>query len=285
MGRWVGMSTQPNERTGLTINWLQIAGGALAAITSAVALAGLKSLGTYGTLVGAAVGSIAASTAAAIYNHYLNASRERLADAARRARERRTGPVPTPQDDHPDPVDPPVVDTDDEPLPGPVPVPGPRRRFRGRHAVLLGAAAFVLSVGGIFVYEQASGTSVAAERGGTTVSEDGVSSGVLGTTVTQAPATPVETQTPTSSPTDTATETSTATESSSTDDPSATSEATSTSTETSTSTSSPTASRTPAATPSASATATSDPTTTDGGAAVQEDSALGLPTGTPTAAP
>lgn len=274
------MSEQTNRSTGLTINWLQIAGGALAAITSAVALAGLKSLGTYGTLVGAAVGSIAASTAAAIYNHYLNVSRDRLAEAAHRARERRTGPVPTPQDDHPDPVDPPVLDPDDE-VPAPVPVPPPlrRKRFRGRHAVLLGVAAFVLSVGGIFVYEQASGTSVAAERGGATTTQDGESTSIIGTPVTQAPATPTPEVTPTGTATDTATPTATESGSAS-ESPTATTEATPTSS--ATATSSPTSARSQGASPTSSATA--EPTT-DPDVTVEEDSALAAPTGTPTATP
>ncbi|NIZ92724.1 hypothetical protein F1544_17180, partial [Kineosporiaceae bacterium B12] len=95
------MSEQTSPRTTLTINWIGIAGGALAAVTSAVALAGLKSLGSYGPLVGAAVGSVLASTAAAIYNWSLTRSRERIAEAARRARERRApnhpgGPEATP---------------------------------------------------------------------------------------------------------------------------------------------------------------------------------------------
>jgi len=272
------MSEQTNRRTGPTINWLQIAAGALAAITSAVALAGLKSLGTYGTLVGAAVGSVAASTAAAVYNHYLNVSRARLAEAAHRARERRTGPVPTPQDDHPDPVGPPVLDPDDEVVPPiPTPVPMRRKRFRGRHAVLLGVAAFVLSVGGIFVYEQASGTSVAAERGGTSATQDGVSTGIIGTTVTQAPATPTPTPTGSSSATSTGTPTESA---SATESPSAT--------DAPTATSSPTGSPSPTSTRSQGSTATSSATedpTTDPDATVEEDSALAAPTGTHTAAP
>jgi hypothetical protein len=79
-----GMSEQTPQRTTLTINWIGIAGGALAAVTSAVALAGLRSLGTYGPLLGAAIGSVLASTAAAVYNWSLQRSRERIAEAAPR---------------------------------------------------------------------------------------------------------------------------------------------------------------------------------------------------------
>ncbi len=131
------MSEQtPPTRTTLTINWLQIAGGAGAAVTSAVLLAGLKSLGTYGTLVGAALGSVIASTAAAVYGHYLGASRDRVLEAARKARERRTGPVPPAQDEHPDRADPPVEEGQPVPTPGsPTPEPPRRKGFRARNAV------------------------------------------------------------------------------------------------------------------------------------------------------
>ncbi|PRY11721.1 hypothetical protein [Kineococcus rhizosphaerae] len=268
------MSEQTPQRTTLTINWLQIAGGAGAAVTSAVLLAGLKSFGAYGTLVGAALGSVIASTAAAIYGFTLNRSREHLAEVARRARDRRTGPVPPAQDEHPDRTEPPVVDEAGAPGPGPAPTPGPprRKRFRARHAVLLGVVAFVLSVGGIFVFESVSGKSVAAERQGDTAT---TSSTILGTTVTSTPSTP--TPTPTGTPTDTATETATST---ATDSPTGT--ATGTATEDPTSTATATGERTGTATssPEATATATGTPTdrATSTATAQRDEAAVSAPT-------
>ncbi|MCI2239271.1 hypothetical protein MO973_32570 [Paenibacillus sp. TRM 82003] len=263
------MSEQNPERTRLKINWVQIAGGALAAATSAVLLAGLRSLGPLSTLLGAAVGSIAASTAAAVYNHYLTTSQERLAEAARRARERRQdpSPVPAPQDEHPERADaPPGGAGDPAPVPAPAPelVPAPvtARRFGARHAVLLGVLAFVISVGGIAVYEHVGGRSVAAQRQDV---EEEVTTGVLGGSLTQAPRTPAPADTPTgpaASPTGTASTSPTAT-------PTATASATrspdaSATGGTSTRGASPTA--TASSTASSTATATSDPDEPDGAA-------------------
>ena len=259
------MSEQTPERTRLTINWLQIAGGALAAVTSAFVLAGLKSLGPFGTLLGAAVGSVAASVAAAIYNHYLTVSSQRLADAARRARERRhdPSPVPAPQDEHPERTDPPVPagDPDETTQLPPVPagedepVPPRRRRIRPGHVVLLGVLAFVISVGGIFGYEQLSGRSVAAERQGDAQSTEQRS--ILGTTIPPA--------TTTAEPTGTATATDGATET----EPSGDASATATATEPSTDEPTPTATSTATSTtsPTARSSATSTPTRSSGSTA------------------
>ena len=284
-----GMSEQTPERTTLTINWAQIAGGALAAVTSAFLLAGLKSLGSYGTLVGAAMGSVIASTAAAIYGHYLNASRQRLAEAARRARGRHPGPSPVPpaQDEHPDDPAPPVVDETDGPAPAPSPVPPSRKRFRPAHAVLLGVVAFVLSVGGIFAFEQLSGQSVAAERQGSTAT---VNPGVFGNEVTSTPSTPTGTPSPTGTATSTDTATATATASGSatataTDDPTSGSTATRSSSPTGGSSSTSSSASSSTSSSSGDATAQPDdaaaPTPTSGGS----DAALAQPSGTPTTDP
>ncbi|WP_432574146.1 hypothetical protein [Kineococcus sp. SYSU DK005] len=311
------MSEQTPERTRLTINWLQIAGGALAAVTSAFVLAGLKSLGPFGTLLGAAVGSVAASTAAAIYNHYLTVSSQRLADAARRARERRhdPSPVPAPQDEHPERTDPPVPAGGDETaqLP-PVPagedeaVPPRRRRIRPGHVVLLGVLAFVISVGAIFGYEQLSGRSVAAERQGSAQSTDQRS--ILGTTIPPAATTAEPTDSATATDGATATEPSgdasaTATESSA-DEPTSTATSSATSTTAPTERSSATATATRSSGSTATATATggsgggsdagssgsgeggerqgrSAPSPTAGGG--DEEAAAPAPSGQPTTAP
>jgi hypothetical protein len=283
-----GMSEQTPQKTTLTINWLQIAGGAGAAVTSAVLLAGLKSLGTYGTLVGAAMGSIIASTAAAVYGHYLNASKDRVVDVARRARDRRTGtvpPVPAPQDDHPEPADPPVPDEgadEGTPTPGP-PEPPRRKRFRPVHAVVVGVAAFVLAVGGIFVWEQVSGESVAATRQNSTAT---VNKGVFGNEVTSsATTTPTETATPTdtATSTETGTSTETSTETSTATD-SATAESTETATDTATSTSTRTSTSTSTAQQSESG-SEDDAASTPTSSADSSDAALSEPTGTATTAP
>jgi hypothetical protein len=58
------------------LNWMQTAGSALAALSSAALL---STLGATGTLVGAAVGSIVVTVGGTVYSHYLSVSRERMA--------------------------------------------------------------------------------------------------------------------------------------------------------------------------------------------------------------
>ncbi|GAB2753027.1 hypothetical protein [Nocardioides pakistanensis] len=67
-----------DEKPRLEINWVQSAAGALAAVTSAVLL---STVGVAGTLIGAALGSLAATIGSAVYSHYLRATKERVAAA------------------------------------------------------------------------------------------------------------------------------------------------------------------------------------------------------------
>lgn len=66
------------EKTRLEINWIQSMAGALAAVTSAVLL---STVGVAGTLVGAAIGSLAATIGSAVYSYYLKVTKERVASA------------------------------------------------------------------------------------------------------------------------------------------------------------------------------------------------------------
>ena len=75
----------------LQINWVNSAGGALGAVSSAVLL---SSLGAAGTLAGAAIGSLCITVGGAIYSHYLSMTKERVAAQALAAR--RSGRVRQP---------------------------------------------------------------------------------------------------------------------------------------------------------------------------------------------
>ncbi|MCA1781870.1 MAG: hypothetical protein ABR616_19695 [Dermatophilaceae bacterium] len=72
--------SEPNR---LQINWVNSAGGALGAVSSAVLL---SSLGAAGTVVGAALGSLCVTVGGAIYSHYLRLTRDRVASQALAAR-------------------------------------------------------------------------------------------------------------------------------------------------------------------------------------------------------
>jgi hypothetical protein len=60
------------------LNWVQSLAGALAAVTSAVLL---STVGVAGTLVGAALGSLAVTVGSAVYSYYLRATHDRVASA------------------------------------------------------------------------------------------------------------------------------------------------------------------------------------------------------------
>jgi hypothetical protein len=72
------VSEEETERQPL-LNWVQIAAGALAAISSAVIL---STLGVAGTLVGAALGSIVASVGSSMYSRGIDVSRQQVATQA-----------------------------------------------------------------------------------------------------------------------------------------------------------------------------------------------------------
>jgi cell division septation protein DedD len=65
-------------RQTLNIEWVRVAGGALAAVASAVVL---STLGAAGTLIGAALGSVIATVAGTVFTQGLSTSKEKLAQA------------------------------------------------------------------------------------------------------------------------------------------------------------------------------------------------------------
>ncbi|MFT4082887.1 MAG: hypothetical protein QM638_09905 [Nocardioides sp.] len=73
--------SQPVDKPRLDIDWVKTIASALAAVSSAVVL---STLGAAGTLIGAAVGSVAATVTAALYTQGLSRSRETVARAGRR---------------------------------------------------------------------------------------------------------------------------------------------------------------------------------------------------------
>ena len=77
------MAEQQHER--VAINWFQVSGSALAAVSSAVLL---STVGVAGTIIGAAVGSVVVTAGGSIYSHYLEISRNRVATAQSVARAR-----------------------------------------------------------------------------------------------------------------------------------------------------------------------------------------------------
>lgn len=73
-----------DDKPRLEIDWLRAAGGALAAVSTAVLL---STLGAAGTLIGAAVGSFALTVTSALYTQGLARSKHRLTVAQRAAQQ------------------------------------------------------------------------------------------------------------------------------------------------------------------------------------------------------
>lgn len=72
-----------SDKPGLGINWVNSAGSALAAVSAAVVL---STLGTAGTLIGAAMGSLVITVGGALYSRSIQVTKERAAALAARRR-------------------------------------------------------------------------------------------------------------------------------------------------------------------------------------------------------
>ncbi|PPK98702.1 hypothetical protein CLV92_101402 [Kineococcus xinjiangensis] len=183
VGAPAGPAPEPAPAT-LTLNWVQIVGGALAAVTAAVLLSTLRSLGWVGTLLGAGIGSLAASVGTAVYAHYLARSRQRLVEAARRARRGSGGP--------PDAEAEAVLR---EALRQERAV-APRGSRALRYGAVPAVGAFLLAVAVIAGFEFATGQSLAARTGGAerdaTSTEQRVDRGVFGVPLQRSVPAPAE---------------------------------------------------------------------------------------------
>jgi hypothetical protein len=171
----------------------QVSGGALAAVTAAV---GASYLGVAGTLIGAAVGSVISTVAAALYSNSLS----RAARVSRTLVVRQTlvPPEPDPQ--------PEIAEEPDGPRPEPHPLRNSVwQRINWKPVLLVAASVFVAAMAVISFSELVLGHPIAnAGQSGTTLSNLGGSS-----SQTTPTSTPTDTPTPSSSGTETPSATST----------------------------------------------------------------------------
>ncbi|MDQ3527814.1 MAG: hypothetical protein M3424_08055 [Actinomycetota bacterium] len=165
-----------SEQNRLQINWVNSAGGALGAVSSAVLL---SSLGAAGTLVGAALGSLCITVGGAVYSHYLAMTKERVASqalAARRAgrvREpvpARTRAVPQPEDRRRT-EDPDHTDRADEGRS----VGQLLHSLPWKRIVAISAALFGIAMVLIVAFELSTGRAVSTYTGGTSNTSVGTS--------------------------------------------------------------------------------------------------------------
>lgn len=165
-----------SEQNRLQINWVNSAGAALGAVSSAVLL---STLGVAGTLIGAALGSLTITVGGAVYSHYLRMTRDRVARRAGSAQrsDRAREPVQAearvaaqpegrrrPEDlDHTDRAD-------DGKARGQVLQGLPWKRILGLSAALFGIAMAL-----ILAFELTTGRAVSTYTGGTSNTDVGTS--------------------------------------------------------------------------------------------------------------
>jgi hypothetical protein len=164
------------EQNRLEINWVNSLGGALAAVSSALVL---STLGTAGTLIGAAMGSLVITVGGAVYAHSLRVARARLAASRTvlvRTRggglaEVRSGPDGSEGADG-------AEATEEEASPG-------RwrqllRELPWKRIVVASAALFAVAMAAILAFELATGRPVSSYTGGTSDTDRGTSVPGLG---------------------------------------------------------------------------------------------------------
>ncbi|MEJ7726611.1 MAG: hypothetical protein WKH47_06305 [Actinomycetes bacterium] len=195
-----------------SVSSIQLMSNALAAVTAAVV--GSR-LGIAGTLVGAAAGSVIATTGTAMYGHWLDRTASRVRTVVRLPAARTSSSRTS------DSADATVVlaDVDDSPSEPAAAVPRPRRQPTWRTVGLAAAATFVVAIGSITAFEAIVGEPVStltgADAGGGTTLGRAVDPGPAAPpadapapvpTSTGAPV-PTTAPTPASSPTPTPTST------------------------------------------------------------------------------
>jgi hypothetical protein len=135
---------------GVRLSVVQIVGGALAALTAAIAA---SFLGVAGTVIGAAVMSVATTIGTDIYTHYLRRTRAKVKQHTPTGRRQR-------------PTEPEAAEqTAGEPATMPH---EPRGRLGWLSLGVAAALVFTISFGGILIYQVLAGHTVADQVNGTT---------------------------------------------------------------------------------------------------------------------
>jgi len=152
----------------IEISWVQAVAGALAAVSSAVLL---STVGVAGTVIGAALGSVAATVGSAVYSHYLAASRDRVAAAAAArsyARRVQADPTVTGAEVRPEDVDEVAGETAAEAggADGANPWHEAVRGLRWRRIVVTAGVLFVAAMSAILTFELVAGRAVSTYTGG-----------------------------------------------------------------------------------------------------------------------
>lgn len=165
--------TQASKPAG--IDWLATTAGALAAVTSALLL---STLGAVGTLIGAAIGSVAATVGSNLYSQWLAKTHQKVTSVQALARWRSAGLAGVRNETASESVAGAASDAGDETAGiGAEPMPSWRERLATlpwKRVALLSLAMFVVVVAVITIFELLAGRSVSSivgdGDGGTTIS-------------------------------------------------------------------------------------------------------------------
>lgn len=160
LGRIVeGVSTEDR----LEINWINSAGGALGAVSSAVVL---STFGAAGTLVGAAVGSLCITVGGAVYSHTMRKTKNRVAAVASHSGPRKARDYGSE-----------TVTPAGEPAPSRVtdkPKQDPERNgLPWKRIAVMTAALFAIAIAVILAFESFAGRPVSSYTGGTSDTDGG----------------------------------------------------------------------------------------------------------------
>ncbi len=161
-----------SEQDRLEINWFNVTGSALGAVSAAIVL---STLGTAGTLIGAAMGSLCITVGGAVYAYSLRRGRERLAAAQTLAARR---PARSPRT-----VSPAVHDRPTGPVePTEAPLASAESPWRQTlrelpwKRILAGTALlFAIAMAIILTFEVVAGRSLSSFTGGSSQTEGGTS--------------------------------------------------------------------------------------------------------------
>jgi hypothetical protein len=163
------------EKPKVDLSVVQVVASALAAVSSAVLL---STVGVAGTLIGAAVGSVIATVAGAVYTYSLQASRERVAAAAQIAAMARSNLTRRSEGGAQDTQQ---VTARPEAAPGDADRPAWRTALAGlnwKRVAALAAGVFLAAMVAIVAFELVAGRPVSTYTGGT--SKDSSSRTTLG---------------------------------------------------------------------------------------------------------
>ncbi len=141
---------ESGKACGVRLSVVQIAGGALAALTAAIAA---STLGVAGTVIGAAVMSVATTVGTDIYTHYLRRTSAKVKQHSTSGRRQR----PT------------RFEAAEQTAGAPATVPhAPRGRLGWLSLGAAAALVFSISFGGVLIYQVLAGHTVADQVNGTT---------------------------------------------------------------------------------------------------------------------